>query len=632
MPVKILPPELANKIAAGEVVERPASAVKELFENSLDAGATEIIVSLRDAGKAFISVSDNGCGIPKDELFLAVMRHATSKINDEDDLFAISSYGFRGEALPSIASVSRFKITSRSRSDSSASFVEIEGGITTAQGECGAPFGTLVEASDLFYNVPARLKFLKKTPTELSHAIDAVTRLALLKPEVRVVVSHNGSEILNLPSAPDALRRAEAVFGRETRKNLYELKSEVGEARIWALISPPEIFKTAAQSAFYFYVNGRAVRDRILHQAVISAYGETLERGRYPLVALSLTLPPADVDVNVHPAKSEVRFRDQNAVFRAVRGALADFVDEAPWMRPTEQTTLRGERPRETVAPRPDYNVSAFASDYYKRGGFGAFEGRWKSGGARSCVSAEKRLGNDETEVETQERPARAEVWREPERKAPSSDHDLEYKPLAAPIKPGAFGKLALIGVLYKTYILAESGAGLAIIDQHAAHERVLFARLKERAERRGTTKIGQIFPTVVELGAAAKARVLAEKERLAAVGFDVEEMSGGAVALKSVPLALMGRVDPQKFLSALADEIFETGESASAADKTDLIIATAACHSAARAGDDLTREEIYALLESMDETDRFGYCPHGRPVMVEISFSELERRFGRRA
>lgn len=631
MPVKILPPELANKIAAGEVVERPASAVKELVENSLDAGATEIIVSLRDAGKTYISVSDNGCGVPKEELQLAVMRHATSKIDAEDDLFAISSYGFRGEALPSIASVSRFKITSRQPSDSSASFVEINGGITAATGECGAPEGTLVEARDLFFNVPARLKFLKKTPTELSHAIDAITRLALLKPAVRVVVFHNGAEILNLPASPDALHRAEAVFGRETRKNLYELNQDFGDIGVWALISPPEIFKTTAQSAFYFYVNGRAVRDRILHQAAVAAYGETLERGRYPLVVLSLTLPTSDVDVNVHPAKSEVRFRDQNAVFRAVRGALADFVDEAPWMRPSPQLAHPVERPRMTGEIRSDYNVSAFADDY-KRGAVNRFNNNWKPQSAEMYISDAKRFSARETEPETRERFAQTTPLKEQAREALPIAEEMEYKPLSAPIKPGAFGKLALIGVLYKTYILAESGGGLAIIDQHAAHERILFAKMKERAQGRGTIKISQIFPTVVELGAAAKARVLAEKERLATLGFDVEEMSGGAVALKSVPLALMGRVDPQKFLSGLADEIFETGEGASGADKTDLIIATAACHSAARAGDELSREEIYALLESMDETDRFGYCPHGRPVMVEISFSELERRFGRRA
>ncbi len=627
MGIRLLPDSLSNKIAAGEVVERPASVVKELIENSLDAGATDIRIEIEKAGISRIRIIDNGSGIAPDELPLAIQRHATSKISTEDDLFAITSFGFRGEALPSIASVSRFRIVSKRKEDEIARFIEVEGGHILNQGMTGAPDGTEVDVRDLFFNVPARRKFLKKPATEFSHIMDVVSRIFMLRPDVRVVLTHNGIEILNLPRTEFDIERAAKILGQEAWSKLFPVEQEWEGLKIWGFVSAPEFVRRTSTSAFYFYVNGRPIRDKIIHQAVVNAYGTLIEKGTYPLVVLNLQIPPQDVDVNVHPAKSEVRFKDRNRIFSFVRSALVQVIDSVPWMRGDLDEPTNASEPAPKVPPSMEYDPTSKLNTPTRTGA---------TNHNSIHPNVERPVGNvhevsypqperDEFRVEPAELGSHAEAKRF-KFQNPAIEN-LEHSLLPG----GKFSNLAVIGILNNTYILAESHRGLVIVDQHAAHERVLFVKLKHSNKTKGVEKSTQLFPIVVDVGNALAAIAEANIDFLNDAGFEIETLSSGSVAIKTVPAMIEKKADPAKLLRSLLEELAEFGNSSAADEVVDLVIATTACHSAIRAGDPITLAEAEELLKLLDETERSGYCPHGRPVIIEIGLPELERRFGRR-
>ena len=555
--IQLLPETLANQIAAGEVIERPAAVVKELVENALDAGARHIEIDLLDGGRKLVRVKDDGCGMSREDAELSLQRHATSKLRTKEDLFAIASYGFRGEALPSMAAVSRFTLVTCERDALKGTRIDIEGGKIVNAGDAGAPAGTTVEVRDLFWNVPARRKFLKRAQTEHAQCIDALLRLALPRPDAAFAVREKERPILQLPAA-SADARVEEAFGREVRGKLIAFESQVRGVKARGLAVSPSIEYGSARNVWLF-VNRRAIRDRALTHAVLRAYGELMPHGRYPGAAVFLEVPPAEVDVNVHPAKAEVRLADPRAAWDAIFSGLTSVLSRGAWV---------------PSAPMP-------------------------------------------------ERPWPAARVAEP----------LElYGPRAQPhlIAPAPyFHGLRYLGQLHRTYLVCEGAEGLVLIDQHAAHERINYQRLRKAAAQPAQPLL---VPHIVQLPPAAAARIAEAAPLLAEIGVEVDSMGGASAAVKALPKAL-AQLDERALpalLSDLAEELGAHGRGESLERLRDALLARAACHGSVRAHDALAPGEAQALLDALDQTDYGARCAHGRPVVAEWSEAEIERRFGR--
>ncbi len=589
MTIRRLPVELVNRIAAGEVVERPAAAVKELVENAIDAGASRIDIALREGGLSLILVADDGIGMSPEELALAVERHATSKL-PEDDLVHIRSLGFRGEALPAIGAVSRLAITSRRRGVRDAWSISLEGGsVRTVVPAAGAE-GTRVEVRDLFYATPARLKFVKTPRTELDHGVDAVQRLAMAHPAIAFTLAEGERVRLRLPAAsgdPAAARldRLGAVLGRDFAQNALPIAAEREVHRLSGYAGLPTLNRATASGQFLF-VNGRPVRDRMLLGAVRGAYQDFLARDRYPVLALFLDLPPDVVDVNVHPAKAEVRFREAGLVRGLIVGALKHALAQA------------GHRASTTVAAsvfgalRP----APYASPAFVR--------------APSPGLAE-----------------RAEAFY-----APLPGTQMPGAPPSAAAEPEscAYPLGAARAQLHGTYIVAETADGLVIVDQHAAHERLVYERMKAALANGGVARQALLLPEVVELDEAAAARLSARAAELAELGLVLEPFGAGTVVVREVP-ALLGQVDAAGLVRDLADELAELGDAPGLKERLEEVCGTLACHGSVRAGRRLGAEEMNALLRQMEATPHSGQCNHGRPTYVELKLADIERLFGRR-
>ncbi|SEH36166.1 DNA mismatch repair endonuclease MutL [Magnetospirillum fulvum] len=614
MPIRLLPPTLVNRIAAGEVVERPASAVKELVENALDAGATRIDVVLGEGGQTLISVSDDGMGMDPDELALAVERHATSKLPD-DDLVRIRFLGFRGEALPSIGSVARLTLTSRKRGAESAWSLTVAGGEKGAAQPAAHPPGTRVEVRDLFFATPARLKFLKAPRTETGHAIEVIERLAMAHPEISFSLSDGARRSLDLPARTGdsaRLARLAQVVGREFEANALALDAERDGIRLtgWAGL-PTYNRATAAQQ--YLFVNGRPVRDRLVIGAVRGAYQDVLARDRHPVVALFLELDPDQVDVNVHPAKAEVRFRDSGLVRGLIVGAIRHALAAAGHRA---SSTLTGDalgalgrsplpaaaspyRPNSSWSPPPRPSAATLAAGRAAQAPFGSggFPGLAESIPGLSLPPA---APSGETGL-------------------PPADAQPDY-PLGA-----------ARAQLHDTYIVAETASGLVIVDQHAAHERLVFERMKQALAEGGVARQGLLLPEVVELGEAAVARLIERAEDLAALGLTIEPFGAGAVVVRDVPALLGEASDIAGLVRDLADELAEWGAITALSERLLDICATLACHGSVRAGRRLSLPEMNALLRQMETTPLSGQCNHGRPTHVVLGLSDIEKLFGRR-
>ncbi|MCC9620620.1 DNA mismatch repair endonuclease MutL [Thalassospira sp. MA62] len=653
MTLRVLPQNLINQIAAGEVVERPAAALKELVENALDAGATKVDVNLRDGGRTLLSVTDNGRGMTPEELALAVERHATSKLPD-DDLFNIGFMGFRGEALPSIGSVSRMRLTSRVQGAENAWSLMVEGGAKGEPEPAAHPFGTRVEVRDLFYATPARLKFLKTARTEQMYAREIMDRLAMARPDVGFTLSgDNNKSILNYPACEgdffDArLKRLGAVMGREFQENALQIEAEREGIRLTGYAGVPTLNRGNAQMQFMF-VNGRPVKDRLLQGAVRGAYQDFLARDRHPLLALFFELSPRDVDVNVHPGKTEVRFRDPGMVRGLIVGALKHALADAGHRASTTVADMAlGAVRREGDGPSLPYgggnrpssgggfnigqyqpttpshaaieqNYAAQAPSGGQSGYGGLFDRGREFGGYSGGAAA---AGGDGGFAGA----AAAALSGSYDAAAPSARIDNiadEGKFVDHPLG-------AARGQVHANYIIAQTRDGLVIVDQHAAHERIVYERMKADLAETGVKRQGLLLPEVVELDEASADRIAERAEEFGELGLTIEPFGPGAIVVREVP-AMLGKVDVGALVRDLADEIAELGQGMALKDRLMYVCATMACHGSVRSGRKLNADEMNALLRQMEATPHSGQCNHGRPTYVELKLNDIEKMFGRR-
>jgi DNA mismatch repair protein MutL len=610
--IRILPPELAEQIAAGEVVERPASVVKELVENALDAGARKIEVSLESGGRRLLRVVDDGCGMTPEEARLALRRHATSKLRAAEDLWALSTFGFRGEALPSIAAVSRLKLQTKIGGSLAGFQLLLEGGREVEARETGMPDGTQIEVTDLFFNTPVRLKFLKAETTESGNVADSLLRLALGHPAVHVRLRSDDRVVFDLPPVAALGERVRSALGRRGTGVLHEALGEESGVRVQAFVAAPEEAASTPRNTF-LYVNGRSVRDRSLLAALGLAYGELLERGRYPLGVLFLEVPGDEVDVNVHPQKLEVRFSRAQEVAAAVRHVVGAAIARAPWLASVGRS----------------YGVVA------PSGGEGAREPAWEPApGAWSVKEAAARAaGGQQSFDRHRERSSERDGSTAPLWSPGMAETARTAEPLPAEGETAVsfFGDLRYIGQLHGTYLVCEAPGELVLIDQHASHERLTFQRLRRAYRARQVRSQRLLFPVPVELDEAAQASVDSEAARhlLEGLGFEVEGWGGRQLTLRAVP-ELLGNADPEPLLLDALHGLGEGPHRSEAEEALDHLFATLACHGSRRAGDVMTPQEVEALLTALDASDFRSHCPHGRPVLVRFAISELERRFGR--
>ncbi|HEX5237329.1 MAG TPA: DNA mismatch repair endonuclease MutL [Sphingomicrobium sp.] len=604
MSIRRLPPELINRIAAGEVVERPASALKELVENSLDAGAGQIAVRLHAGGLELIEVADDGCGMAADEMRLALERHATSKLPD-GAVDRITSFGFRGEALPSIASVSRLTIESRVRG-SDGLRITIDHGEPNREGPAALPPGTRIRVEGLFDKVPARRKFLRSPRSEYAACLDAVKRLAMARSDVAFSLEHDGRRILMLAPAAAPARVAE-LLSHELDRHGVGIDCAREGMRLTGVISLPTFNRGVADQQ-YLFVNSRPVKDRLLVGALRGAYRDLIARDRHPIAALFLDIPLEEVDVNVHPAKTEVRFRDPSAVRGLIIGGLRHALDE------------EGHRSaaREQAAAPVMWTTSA---DFPLPAGEGRRGGEHVNG-----LNAHEHVFTGIEPVQTSPTPSPSLI-REGSKlfsEAPAARAEPAVEPVPSFPLGVARGQVAA------TYIVAEAEDGLVIVDQHAAHERLVLERMRAARVGGAVARQALLIPEVVELEEPDCDRLEAAAEELAAMGLDLERFGPTAMLVRAVPAAL-GKTDPAALLADLAGEIAELGGPLSLRDKLDHVAATIACHGSVRAGRVLSVAEMNALLREMEVTPRSGQCNHGRPTWVKLGHSEIEKLFGRR-
>lgn len=644
-PIRALDEQLVNRIAAGEVVERPAAALKELIENALDAGAMRIEVEAMMGGRRLIRVRDDGIGMTREDALNALQRHATSKIASDADLNRIITLGFRGEALPSIASVSHMEILTRAFEEDTGTHIVIEGGEIKSVEEVGAPIGTTITVRDLFYNVPARLKFLKTVPTELGHIIEAVTRYAFAYPDVSFRLVHERQELVFTPGNGDLLTAVASIWGRETVQGMVEVDYERDGIRVWGLIAPPHQTRPTRQHQ-YFYVNLRPVRNKTLTAALDEAYRSLTPEKRYPACVLLVGIDPRQVDVNVHPAKIEVRFAREQAVFEAVVNAVrAALLQHGMIPSALPQGTPR----RTTITPAPLPDTETLHQILMQRAGLGSIEGP-----ARAEDESDVTVFPPSTELpdatafppSTKSDPtgARASPVSEDDgthaivpRLTPEDDGThadapslLGAEPLTITHLPFAhlLEDLQILGQVQNTYIVASTKQGLVLIDQHVAHERVLYEQLCRERSVFPIPKQHLLAPATLQLS-RRDALLLQEKlPELQAIGFELESFGQDAFLIRAVPAALKG--DPVQTLRDIVDELVELSISKRLPIAREQIWTTTSCKMAVKAGDPLSLPEMRKLIEDLARTENPYLCPHGRPITITLSWSDIEKRFKR--
>ena len=601
--IRRLPEALVNRIAAGEVVERPAAALKELVENAIDAGATRIAIALAEGGLDRIEVTDDGCGMTPDEMALALERHATSKLPGES-IELVDTLGFRGEALPSIASVATFTMESRVRGASQGWRRVVDHGVLVEEGPAALPPGTRVRVEHLFAKVPARRKFLRSARSEYAACLDVVRRLAMARPEIGFTLDHAGRTILSLQPGQDLSDRVAQVVARELKDNGVAIDIERptpgGSMRLGGVAGLPTYNRGVADHQ-YLFVNGRPVKDRLLVGAVRGAYSDMLARDRHAVLALFLEIPAEEVDVNVHPAKTEVRFRDA----AAVRGFIVSGL---------RQALGTGDR-RSAQAP----DVGAM--------------GRWTSeptGERPAPALASIFAGRDWSKPSASVREA-SQVWRAHEADVLAAPQGRAEEAEALPESAEDYPLGVARGQVAQTYIVAEAADGLVIVDQHAAHERLVLERLRAAGAGDATARPqALLIPDVVEMDEVDCDRLDGAAEKLAELGLAIERFGPAAMLVRSLPHAL-AKADPAKLLRDIADDIARHGEALLLGEKLDLVLATMACHGSVRAGRTLSVTEMNALLREMERTPRSGQCNHGRPTWVKLSMADVEKLFGRK-
>lgn len=643
--VAILPEKLCNQIAAGEVVERPASVVKELVENSIDAGSTRIVIEVANGGTRLIKVSDNGHGMNQHDIFLCFERHATSKIRTEEDLFRLDSLGFRGEALPAIAAVSRLKVSSRHQNVDVGMRIDLKGGVIADAGEVGMPYGTVFEVRDLFYNLPARRKFLRKTTTEFGHVAESVMRLSLAHPHIQFQLIHNERVVFNYYCQHHISDRIGEALGRSVGGALHKIDSESGEMVLHGYIAAPEQSRSSTQ-AMYTYINGRFIRDPVVKHAVLDAYRQLLMKGRYPICVLFLHMPPDRVDVNVHPTKHEVRFHDQRLVHdfisRAIRQKLREVTDAQ------QSRTFAGQA-------GSDNGPECFTATSPER----------TDGISTSRKTSEEQEHRREPETSFLPRGLSSDVFQQPHddiggdeescSRVAESDPSWVLSPgrMAAPAvdgyvqKPveisetkdlstldghtqgGYFSSLRVIGQYARSYLICEEIDDLVLIDQHAAHERIGFERLRAQYARSAVERQELLFPQMLELTQAQDVQMREYVEYFSQLGFELDPFGGTTWALKALPVLLEEHDVVTLILDILAD-LSRWGTPQAEREAVDGVLIKMACHSMVRANETLDMREMYALLAQLDGVDFNRHCPHGRPVFQRMKRRDIEKLFAR--
>jgi DNA mismatch repair protein MutL len=586
--IRVLPENLSNKIAAGEVVERPASVVKELVENALDAGATRVIIEVEKGGQSLIQVSDNGAGMRRDDALLAIERYATSKISTDDDLFAISTLGFRGEALPSIAAVSRFALLTRHNTSDAGTQISVDGGKIKNVSEIGAPQGTMITVKQLFFNIPARKKFLKSVGTEMSHIADIVTRMALGHPEVQFRLIHNNKAVKSWPLVSRHFDRVVDVLGKDCGPDLHPIEFDRNGVSVSGWTSSPRIARRTSRG-LYIFVNRRFVRDRSIQHGVFQGYAQRLVKGQFPIAVVFIKIPFDQVDVNVHPTKNEVRFVSPHQVHEAVKSAIAQTlyeIDRLNW-RPQNQEPPKTSQVVESISTFRPAAEGAVKNDFgFRISDFG---------------------------IKNREQKTTDDRQRQPELMFESK----------------GFSALRVVGQLHNLYIVCESDGGLVLIDQHAAHERILFEHLKQRANDRPSAAQRLLVPETLEFNfreAEILGQMLADLKNL---GLDIEPFGKNTFIVKAVPALLSGR-DLRPMIYEIVEKIAADGYSPGLENTLDQCRMVMACHGAMRANQQLTEEQIRELLHQLDECENPSHCPHGRPSWIRWDLITLEKLFKR--
>ena len=601
--IKILPENLSNKIAAGEVVERPASVVKELVENALDAEATRIIVEVEKGGQSLVRVSDNGVGMRHDDAILAIERYATSKISSDDDLFSIRTLGFRGEALPSIAAVSRFKLITRDHTVDTGTEISVDGGKIKNVAEIGAPEGTLISVRQLFYNTPARQKFLKTVGTEMSHIADIVARIALGHPQVQFRLIHNDKVVKSWPQVSQHLDRVVDVLGKDARPDLHPVEMNRNGVSISGWICSPRVTRRTSRG-LYIFVNGRFVRDRSIQHGIFQGFAQRLVKGQFPIAAVFISVPFDQVDVNVHPTKNEVRFVNPHQVHEAVKSAIAQTlyeIDRLSW-RPEN-------RPQRPEAQKPSKVVESISS-------FKAVNRESSSTGQTQFSSADINFRQTGT----------ADAQQEAGIQQPA---DLSHRQQAVLWEDKGFSALRVVGQLHNLYIVCESDGGLVIIDQHAAHERIYFEQLKQRGDQQPSLSQKLLVPETLELNfreAEILGQMLLDLKRF---GLEIEPFGGNTFVIKAVPAILSGR-ELRPMICEMLEKTAAVGYAPGLENALDQCRMVMACHGAIRANQPLSEAQIKGLLHQLDECENPSRCPHGRPTWVRWDLATLEKLFKR--
>lgn len=606
--IQVLPEFLANQIAAGEVVERPSSVIKELVENALDAGATQVDIAVEEFGTKRLTIKDNGQGISKDQLPLALERHATSKIQQTDDLFNIHSFGFRGEALPSIASVSRFAITSKAAGEEDAWVYKGEGGKNFTLEPAAHNHGTTIVVEDLFFNTPARLKFLKAKRTEMEHIQDVVVRLALANPKVMFKLVSDGDEVVRFAQAQgelldDMLPRLASFMGRDFVDNAIGVELDRGDMAIKGFVSLPTYNVSTTRKQF-MYINGRPVKDKLLMGALKNAYHDLLHTGRHPAAVLFIDMDPRAVDVNVHPAKAEVRFKDGRSIFGMIRTCVRQALDE----HSTEVSTTPSNEalrrfvttPQMPAQPRFDYHATSTPMPQ---------------------TSFEAGTSVQPRNVAEEAAPMRYEMPHIPQEEpaVAQSMQQFEGHPMGA-----------AVAQIHGTYIVAQTEGSMIVVDQHAAHERLVYERFKKQILNGSVERQALLLPEIVELRPSEVDALLERESELLAFGLEVEQFGPQAVSVRATP-ALLGEVNAKQLVLDMVEDIRNLKKETTLQESVEEFLSTMACHGSIRANRKLSVADMNAILRDMETTPNSAQCNHGRPTYIELKKADIERLFGRR-
>lgn len=609
--ITILDEHTANRIAAGEVVERPASVVKELVENAIDAGATAISVTLEDGGKELIKVTDNGCGMTREDAVLSLQRHATSKIRDAEDLDAIGTLGFRGEALPSIASVSVMELITKHETEVHGTRLEVEAGTIVNLESVGAPQGTTISVRKLFFNTPARLKFLKSSQTELSHITEVVGWFAMAYPDIHIRLVQGNREVLASPATNNPLNSVADVLGKDIAKQLVPISFETPAIRVSGFVSNPSLTRINRRDQIFF-VNGRPIKSKTIAHAIDQAYKGLLQPGRYPVAVVYINIMPQLVDVNVHPTKAEVKFSSEHEVHSAVHRAVNEALMQGAAAQSVSSITVRPTEAPE-LALKPD-------EPRYRQGAFGL-------SGTMDIAAFQEALARRREEAISQVPSVDPFLW-EKGRGVPIEESPVPEAEFDA-IRTVALHGVKVIGQVHNTYIIAQCDDGVLIIDQHVAHERVLFDRMLKSSEAGEPVVQGLVMPISVSLSAREATVVSRRLEEIRTAGFDLEEFGTNTYVIRGAPASLKpGEIEP--VFRDMIQELVDISVAKHLLVRPDQVLITASCKMAVKAGEPLSMAEMERLVDELLKCENPFACPHGRPIIVSLSNWELDRKFRR--